>query len=97
MTNTGVIDADYRGEVKLVLANLGHQSYQVEKGEWITQPIIENIDKRELREVTHLDDTNRGDHAFGSSNTTRDKEVKGQSAKPEMEINQIVARAFGQF
>jgi len=41
MTNTGVIDSDYRGEVKVVLANLGDQPYQVEKGDRIAQLIIE--------------------------------------------------------
>jgi len=41
MTNAGVIDSDYRGEVKVVLANLGDEPYQVEKGDRIVQLIIE--------------------------------------------------------
>jgi len=97
MTNTGVIDSDYRGEVKVVLANLGDQPYRVEKGDQIAQLIIETIDNRELQEVTPLDNTKRGDQAFGSSNTTMDQEGKGQRAKPPMEINEISGRAFGQF
>jgi len=92
-----VIDSDYRGEVKVVLANLEDQPYRVEKGDRIAQPIIEKIDTRELQEVTQLDDTKRGDQGFGSSNTTMDQEVKGQSVKPLVEINEISARAFGQF
>ena len=44
-----------------------------------------------------MDDTKRGDQGSGSSNTTMDQEVKGQSAKPQMEINEISARAFEQF
>jgi len=44
-----------------------------------------------------LDDTEREDQRFGSSNTTMDQRVKGQEAKPNMEINEISARAFGQF
>jgi len=40
MTNAGVIDSDYRGEVKVVLANLGDQRYRVEKGDRIAQLII---------------------------------------------------------
>jgi len=44
-----------------------------------------------------LHDTERGDQGFGSSNTTIDQGVKGQEAKPKMEINEISARAFGQF
>jgi len=96
-TNAGVIDSDYKGEVKVVLANLGDQPYQVEKGDRIANLIIEKIDNRELQEVTQLDDTERGNQAFGSSNTTMDQEVKGQKAKSKMEINEISARAFGQF
>jgi len=44
-----------------------------------------------------LDDTERGEQGFGSSNTTMDQEVKGRTAKQKMEINEISARAFGQF
>jgi len=51
MTNFGVIDADYIGEVKVVLANLGDQPYRVEKGERIAKLIIEKIDNRVLQEV----------------------------------------------
>ena len=97
MTNAGVIDSDYRGEVKVVLANLGDQPYRVEKGDRIAQLIIEKIDNRELQEVTKLDDTERGDQGFGGSDTTMDQRVTGQKAKPPMEINEISAKAFGQF
>jgi len=97
MTNAVVIDSDYRGEVKLVLANLGDQPYRVEKGDRIAQLTIEKIDNRELQEVTQLDDTERGYQGFGSSDTTMDQEVTGQKAKPKMEINEISGRAFGQF
>jgi len=95
--NAGVIDSDYRGEVKVVLANLGDQPYRVDKGDLIAQLIIEKIDNRELQEVTQLDDTERGDQGFGSSNTPLDQRVEGQKAKPKMEITEISARAFGQF
>jgi len=97
MTNVGVIDSDYRGEVKVALANLGDQPYRVEKGDRIAQLIIKQFNNRKLQEVTQLDDTKRGDQWFGSSDTTMDQEVKGQKAKPKMEINEISARAFGQF
>jgi len=92
-----VIDSEYRGEVNVVLANLGDQPYRVEKGDRIAQLIIEQIDNSELQEVTQLDDTERGDQGFGSSNTTMKQRVKGQEAKQEMEINKISARAFRQF
>jgi len=92
-----VIDSDYRGEVKVALANLGDQPYRVEKGDQIAQLIIEKFDNRELQEGTQLDDTERGDQGFTSSDTTMDQRVTGQNAKAHREINQISARAFGQF
>jgi len=69
----------------------------VEKGERIAELIVERIDKGELQEVAQLDDTQRGDQGFGSSNTTIDLRVPGHKAKPKMEINEILARAFRQF
>jgi len=69
----------------------------VEKGDRIAQLIIVKIDNTELQEVTQLDDTERGDQGFGSSNPTMDQRVKGQKAKAKVEINEISARAFGQF
>jgi len=97
MTKAGVIDFEYRGEVKVVLANLGDEPYRVEKGDRIAKLIIEKIDKRELQEVTQLDDTERGEQGFGSSNTTIDQEVTGRKAKWNLEINEISARAFARF
>jgi len=96
-TDAGVIDSDYRGEVKVVLANLGDQPYRVEKEDRIAQLIIEQIDNRELQEVTQLDDSERGNQGFGNSDTTMDQRVTDQKAKAHMEINEILAGAFGQF
>jgi len=97
MTNGVVIYSDYRGEVNVVLANLGDQPYHREKGGGIAQLIIKNIDNRELHEVTPFDDTERGEQGFGSPHTTMDQEVKGRKAKPKVEINEISARGFGKF
>ena len=100
-TNAGVIDSDYRGEVKVVLVNQGNQPYLVEQGDRIAQLIIEEINNEELQEVAELDDTIRGNQGLGSPNTKaqsgKDQNVKSQSAKPRMEINEISARAFRQF
>ena len=67
--NAGVIDTDYRGEVKVVLVNQGHQPYQVEQGDRITQFIMEKINNEELQVVASLNDTKRDTQGFGSSNT----------------------------
>jgi len=49
----------------------------VEKGDRIAQLMIEKINNSELQEVIELDDTERGELGFGSSNTSMDQEVKG--------------------
>jgi len=67
----------------------------VEKRDRIVPWIIEKIDNRELQEVSQLDDTERGDQGFGSSDTTMHQRVMGQKAKGHREINKISARAFG--
>jgi len=83
--------------VKVVLANLGDQPCQVEKGDGIAELNIERIDSDELQEVAQLHDTQRGDQGFGCSDTTMDRGVRGQNVKPQREINEISARACGQF
>ena len=58
-TNAGVIDSDYRGEVKVVQVNQGNESYQVGQEDRIAQLIIEKINNEELQEVAELDDAIR--------------------------------------
>ena len=85
-TNTGVIDADYRGEVKVLLVNLKEKDYEVKEGDRIAQIIIERIYDKDFKEVKQLDDTERSTSGFGS---TEQKEQK----EPDIEL--ISARAFG--
>jgi len=96
-TNAGLIDSDYRGEVKVVLANLGAKPHRVEKRDRITQLIIEKINNRGSQEVTQFDDTERGDQGFRNSDTIIHERVTGHKAKAHMEINEISARAFARF
>lgn len=65
-TLAGVIDSGYRGELKVVLINLGKQPYQIKKGQKIAQLIISKIENLELVEET-LDNTERNEASFGSS------------------------------
>jgi dUTP pyrophosphatase len=66
-TMAGVIDAGYRGEVGIVLHNLGNEDFVVEKNMKIAQMLIQPIHSPELEEVKELDETKRGDGGFGSS------------------------------
>jgi len=66
-TMAGVIDASYRGEIKILIHNLSEQLYLVEKGKKIAQLLIQPVEQRELVEVDNLEDTSRGAGGFGST------------------------------
>ncbi|XP_064596191.1 deoxyuridine 5'-triphosphate nucleotidohydrolase-like [Liolophura sinensis] len=63
----GVIDQDYRGNVRVVLFNFGSEDFKVSKGDRIAQLIMEKICIPELKECKTLDVTERGDGGFGST------------------------------
>jgi dUTP pyrophosphatase len=67
----GTIDADYRGEVRVILINLGHDPFTVERGMRIAQLIIAASMRAVLCEVPHLDETTRGVGGFGSTGLAR--------------------------
>ncbi|KAI2503084.1 dUTPase [Fragilaria crotonensis] len=63
----GVVDADYRGPVGVILFNFGKEDFQVTKGDRIAQLILEKICTAEAVQVEELDDTKRGAAGFGST------------------------------
>lgn len=63
----GVIDADYRGNVGVLLFNFGSEEYKIRAGDRIAQLILECIKTPEVQELPNLDDTDRGDGGFGST------------------------------
>ena len=63
----GVIDAGYRGEVKVGLINLSSEIYLLEKGHKVAQMIIQKKETCEIVEVDELSDTSRGEGGFGST------------------------------
>ena len=63
----GVIDSDYRGEIKVGLVNLSGEAYTIQPGERIAQLVIMPVCLPALREVESLDDTQRGAGGFGST------------------------------
>lgn len=65
----GVIDAGYRGEILLMLANLGTEAYTVTKHQKIAQMLIHKVELPTIEEVADLDDTERGKKGFGSTGT----------------------------
>lgn len=65
----GTIDADYRGEVKAIMINLGEEPVTVEPGQRIAQLVFAAVAPVEVVVVTELDDTVRGSGGFGSTGT----------------------------
>ena len=67
LNSPGTIDADYRGELKVILINLGNKTFVVERGTRIAQMVLCPVVKAKFKEVDNLDDTNRGVGGFGST------------------------------
>lgn len=67
LNTPGTIDADYRGEVKVLLINHGHEAFEIKRGERIAQMIIAPITQPTFTVVTELSDTERGAGGFGST------------------------------
>ena len=67
LNSPGTIDADYRGELKVILINLSNETFVVEKGTRIAQMVLCPIIKAKFKEVDNLDDTIRGEGGFGST------------------------------
>jgi dCMP deaminase len=73
-TMAGVIDANYRGELLVVLTNLGKSYYLAEKGSKVAQLVIKPVSSFDIQEGEVNDDTERGEKGFGSSGTTNTHE-----------------------
>ena len=67
LNTPGTIDADYRGELKVILINLSDKVFVVEKGLRIAQMVLCPVVKAKLKEVTELENTKRGSGGFGST------------------------------
>ena len=67
LNTPGTIDADYRGEVKVILANLGEEDFMLDRGDRIAQIIVAPVQQANITEVEELDDTARGAGGFGST------------------------------
>ena len=67
--DAGVIDADYRGELKVLFVNHGNSDYEIKAGDRRAQLIVEKIDEQDWEDVEMLDETDRADKGFGSTGT----------------------------
>ena len=69
LNTPGTIDADYRGEIKVILINLGKEKFIIENGERIAQMVVCPVVQANLEEVKELSETHRGSGGFGSTGT----------------------------
>lgn len=69
LNSPGTIDADYRGEIGVILVNLSNEPFTISDGERIAQMVIAKHETAEWKEVEILNDTERGAGGFGSSGT----------------------------
>jgi dUTP pyrophosphatase len=67
LNSPGTIDHDYRGEVKVVLINLGQEDFQIKNGDRIAQMVIQKVEKATLAWTNILQETGRGAGGFGST------------------------------
>ena len=70
LNTPGTIDADYRGEIGIILANLGQESFVVERGMRIAQMVVAPVSQVSWNTVESLDDSERGAGGFGSTGTS---------------------------
>jgi dUTP pyrophosphatase len=67
LNSPGTIDADYRGEIGIILVNLSNQAFKIENGERIAQLVIAKHERAEWDQVSELTQTHRGEGGFGST------------------------------
>jgi dUTP pyrophosphatase len=65
LNTPGTIDADYRGEVKVIVSNFGRDAFEIRRGDRIAQMVIAKVEQAHLEVVAELDSTERGAGGFG--------------------------------
>ena len=69
LNSPGTVDSDYRGEIKVILANMGKSEFVIEKGERIAQIVVCPVIQAQVSKVEEISDTERGSGGFGSTGT----------------------------
>ena len=82
LNSPGTIDSDYRGEVGVVLANLGHAPFEIRRGERIAQLVVLPVASAELIEVAGVSLTERGNGGFGSTGADARRRAARAARRP---------------
>lgn len=75
LNSPGTIDADYRGEIKVIIANLGQEAFTIERGMRIAQAVLAPVFQVAWQQVEQLDETARGSAGFGSTGVDQSSSV----------------------
>jgi len=86
-TMSGVLDSNYRGELKVVLVNLSSRPIKIGKGMKVAQLLIQKVENAVLKEVSNLSETERGEKAFGSSGLSYNPVLTESEDNPEIKEN----------
>lgn len=82
LNTPGTIDSDYRGEVKVILANLGDDNFEIKRGDRIAQLVPAPVQRASFAEVELLDETARGAGGFGSTGVASASETSEGEEEP---------------
>jgi dUTP pyrophosphatase len=74
-TMAGVIDSNYRGEIKVVLLNLSSKPFGIERGDKVCQLLVQKVEEAKLVEVSEIKTSERGEKGFGSSGIKAGKSI----------------------
>jgi dUTP pyrophosphatase len=66
-TLAGVVDSDYRGEVKVVLVNHGDEPFEIAAGDRVAQLLVQRVERAAFRAASQIEETVRGEGGFGST------------------------------
>ena len=93
LNSPGTIDSDYRGEVGVVLANLGHAPFEIRRGERIAQLVVQPVTRADLVEVSEVRKTQRGNGGFGSTGRKERAAVKSPAKKKSIPRRNATAKS----
>ena len=82
LNSPGTIDSDYRGEVQVLLANLGDEPFAIARGERIAQLVVQRVERAELVATNSISATARGAGGFGSTGTRSQTPAKARKRPP---------------
>jgi dUTP pyrophosphatase len=91
LNTPGTIDSDYRGEVKVILANLGDESFEIRRGDRIAQIVPAPVQRAAFAEVAALDETKRGTGGFGSTGVASEPDAAEEADESTADTGSLAA------